>query len=113
MNEIPLSLFNVMSVITFILILFTLIYKENFVRITTAFISMILSYVLSFIIINGNVVIIQSTGTAYTYIPIINTTLNYFWLFIAIVMGLFTVLFIIDEVNINLMAELEEANAED
>lgn len=102
-----------MNGMTFVLILFTLIYKENTVRIVTAFISMVLSYMNSFIIINGNVVIIQTDGIEYSYIPVISITLNYFWLFIAIVMGIFTVLFIIDEININLMEELEEANSDE
>lgn len=112
-NEIPLSLFNIMNVVTLALMIFTLIYNENIVRIITAFITTILSYVNSFIIINGNVVEIQTDGVTYSYIPIINTTLNYFWLFIAIIMGIFTVLFIIDEVNINLQAELEEVEEAD
>ncbi len=111
-NEIPLSLFNIMNVITLALMLFVFLYHENIIRIIVSFITVVLAYVNSFIIINGNVVVIQTDGIEYSYIPVINTTLNYFWLFIAIVMGIFTVLFIIDEININLMAELEEANEE-
>jgi len=108
MNEIPLSLFNVMSVCTLALMLFSLIYRENIVRIITSFITMVLAYVNSYLIINGNVVMIQSDGETYSYIPVINTTYNYFWLFIAILMGIFMELFIADQINLVLHSELDE-----
>lgn len=108
-NEIPLSVYNVMFAITIGLIIFTFIHKDNIVRIVTSVISMILAYILAFISLSGNLVSISETNALYI---IQSTTLNYFWLFMAIVMGIFTVLFIIDEININLMAELDEANAE-
>lgn len=109
-NEVPLSVYNVMFVITIGLVIFTFINRENIIRSVTAFISTILSYMLSFISLNGNLVSISETNTLYI---ITSTSLNYFWLFIAIMMGIFTVLFIIDEININLITELEEANAEE
>ena len=106
MNELPLSLFIANEVLTFGLIIFTFIYRENLLRTITAFLSMILAYVNSMVLINGNVVLIQTTGTAYSYITISNAPLSYFYLFIAILMGLFTILFIADEVNMYLSSEL-------
>lgn len=109
-NEIPLSLYNIMFAMTIGIIIFTLLHKENVVRIVTSFLSTALAYILSFISINGNLISIQDNNVIYI---IRSTTLNYFWLFIAIVMGIFTVLFIIDEININLQAELNEAESDE
>lgn len=111
-NEIPLALFITMNAIAIGMLVFTLINRENFIRIMTSFISMVLSYVNSMVILSGNVVSIESDGTTYIYIPIVNTTLNYFWLFLAIVSALLMILFILDEINIRLEEELSEEEAE-
>mgnify|MGYP003395345684 CR=1 FL=1 len=110
MNVIPLSVYNLMFLISFGLIIFMCTQKDNLVRIVISFISMILAYILAFVSLSGNLVSISDTNTLYV---ITSTTLNYFWLFIAIVMGIFTILFIADEINIKLMNELEEATAEE
>ena len=103
MNEIPLSLYIFMSVAALGLILFSLVYYVNIARIITSFISVVMSYINAQVIINGNVVLIQTTGTTYTYIPIQVPGLNYLWLFLGVVSFLLFVLFIIDEINIHIM----------
>ncbi len=112
MNEIPLSLYIFMCTVAIALIIFSLINRENFVRITTSFIAMILSYVNASVILNGNVTLIQSTGSSFSYIPIIIPALNYFWLFLAILSALLVVLFVADEINLKLQSELDEKQAE-
>ena len=110
-NEIPMNMFLVMNVVTIGLIIFSFIYEVSLFRIIASFISMILAYVNSFLIINGNVVMVQTDGAVYSFIPITNTTFNYFWLFIAILMGILTLLFIIDEINYIMQTELNESIA--
>lgn len=112
MNEIPLSLFIFMSAITIGLIIFSLIYRENFVRIITSFISMALSFVNSQIVMNGNLVMIQTDGTEYSYIPVTVPYLNYVWLFFAILSLGLTILFIMDEVHIHTQSVLEMSDRE-
>lgn len=102
MNEIPLSLFIALNAGTLILIVFSLLNRENLIRIVTSFLSMTLAYVNSFLILNNNVVMIQSDGDTYSFIPITNTTLNYLWLFIAMIMAIFLALFIMDEINLQI-----------
>ncbi len=113
MNEIPLSLYIAISIFTLVLIIFTFIYNENIVRIITAFISMILSYTNAMQIVNGNVVLVQSDGETYSYIPVTNLTYNYFWLFMAIMMAAFTILFTIDMINKQFQDALEEKKLKD
>lgn len=112
MNEIPLSLYIFMCGAALALIVFSLINRENFVRIITSFIAMILSYVNASVILNGNVVLIQSTGTSYLYIPIEISALNYLWLLLALLSGLLVVLFVADEINLKLQSELDTEQAE-
>lgn len=102
MNEIPLSLYIAMNAGALILIVFSLINRENIIRIITSFLAMTLSYVNSFLILNNNVVMIQSDGDTYSFIPITNTPLNYLWLFIALIMAIFLALFIMDEINMQI-----------
>lgn len=111
-NEIPLSLYVFMCVSALGLIIFSLIYNENFVRIITIFIASILSYVNGMVILNGNVVLIQTDGTSYSYIPVQITALNYFWTFLALLSFILLVLFIADLINVNLQSELDEKEAE-
>ncbi len=105
MNEIPLELYLFMCISALSLIVFSLVYRENFVRIITSFIAMILSYVNASVIINGNVVSITSTGTS---VPIIISSLNYFWLLLSVLSFLLFMLFIVDEINIRLQSDLNE-----
>ena len=107
MNEIPLSLYIFMCVAALGLIIFSLVYRENLARIITSFISVIMSYVNAQVILNGNVVLIQTTGTTYTYIPIQVSGLNYLWIFLGIVSFLLFVLFILDEINLHIMVKDE------
>ena len=90
------------------LIIFSLINRENFVRIITSFVAMILSYVNALVILNGNVVLVQTDGTTFSYIPIEVPALNYFWLLLAILSGLLLILFIADLINTYLQSELDE-----
>jgi hypothetical protein len=112
MNEIPLSLYIAMCGAALGLIIFSLVYNENFVRIITSLVAMVLSYVNAQTILNGNVVLIQSTGTSYSYIPVIVPALNYIWLFLAILSFILALLFIADEININMQDALDEKEAE-
>ncbi len=111
-NEIPLSLYIFMCTAAICLIIFSLINRDNFVRIITAFISMILSYVNASVILNGNVVLIQSTGSSYSYIPVEISALNYFWLLLAVLSGLLVILFVADLINSSLQADLDEKQAD-
>jgi hypothetical protein len=86
--------------------------RENLIRIITSFLALALAYVNSFLILNNNVVIIQSDGSSYSFIPITNTTLSYLWLFIAIIMGIFLALFILDELNMQINTGLSEEESE-
>jgi len=95
--------------VAMVLITISLLNRENFVRIITSFIAMILSYVNASVILNGNVVEITSDGTM---ILIQVPALNYFWLFLALLSGLLLVLFIADLINSSLQAELDEKQAE-
>ena len=97
-----------MCVAALALILFSLVYRENLARIITSFIAVIISYINAQVILNGNVVLIQTTGTTYTFIPIQVPGLNYLWLFLGIVSFLLFALFIIDEINIHIMAKDEQ-----
>ena len=108
MNEIPLSLYIFMCVSTLFLFIFSLIYRENFARIITSLISVLMSYVNAQVILNGNVVLIQTTGTAYTYIPIHVPALNYVWMFLGVISFLLFILFIIDEINLSIMAKRDK-----
>jgi len=117
MNEIPLSLYIFMCVSALGLIIFSLVYRENFARIITSLVSVILSYINAQVILNGNVVLIQTTGTTYTYIPIQISGLNYLWLLLGVISFLLFILFIIDEINIHIMTkdekkQLDEMEAE-
>ncbi len=112
MNEIPLSLYVFMSASALGLLIFSLVYTENFVRIITSFISSVLSYVNGMVILNGNVVVIQSDGSTYSYIPVEIPALNYFWTFLALLSFILMILFIADMVNIDLQTELDEKEAE-
>ena len=112
MNEIPLSLYIFMCITAVGLIVFSLIYNENFVRIITSFISMVLSYVNATVILNGNVVMVQTDGSTYSYIPITIPALNYFWLFLALLSLLLVVLFVADEININLQSNIDKEQRE-
>ena len=111
-NEIPISLYIFMSTAALGLIIFSLIYNENFVRIITSFVASALSYVNGQVILNGNVVETLSDGLSYVYAPIKIPALNYLWTFLALVSFILMVLFIADMVNINLQAELDETEAE-
>lgn len=113
MNEIPLSLYIFMCVAALGLILFSLVYRENLARIITSFIAVIMSYVNAQVILNGNVVLIQTTGTTYAYIPIQVPGLNYLWTFLGVVSFLLFALFIIDEINLHIMAKDEKLKQED
>jgi len=108
MNEIPLSLYIFMCASSLFLFVFSLVYRENYARIITSFISVVMSYINAQVILNGNVVLIQTTGTTYTYIPIQVPGLNYLWMFLGIVSFLLFVLFIVDEININVMNKAEQ-----
>ncbi len=94
------------------LIIFSLINRENFVRIITSFIAMILSYVNASVILNGNVVLIQTDGTTHSYIPVTISALNYFWLFLAVLSALLVILFFADLINTNMQSALDEKEAE-
>ena len=111
-NELPLALYIFMCGMAICLIIFSLINRENFVRIITSFIAMILSYVNASVILNGNVVLIQTDGTTYSYIPVTISALNYVWLFLAILSALLVVLFIADIINENLQSELDAKTAD-
>lgn len=97
-----------MSVAALGLILFSLVYRENLARIITSFISVMICYINAQVILNGNVVLIQTVGSTYAYIPITVPGLNYLWLFLAIVSFLLFVLFIIDEINMHIMEKDEK-----
>lgn len=111
-SEIPLSLYLFMCSTAIGLIIFSLVYNENFVRIITSFIATVLSYVNAMVILNGNVVVIQSTGTTFSYIPVEVPALNYLWLFFAILSFILMCLFIADLINVNIQTELDEKEAE-
>ncbi len=111
-NEIPLSLYIFMCTAAIGLIVFTLINRDNFVRIITAFIAMVLCYVNASVILNGNVVLIQSTGASFSYIPVEVSALNYFWLMLAVLSGLLVIMFIADLINTSLKADLDEKQAD-
>ncbi len=112
MNEIPLSLYIFMCTVAIGLIIFSLIYKEGFARIITSFIAMILSYVNASVILNGNVVLIQSTGSTFSYIPIEISALNYFWSFLSILSAILMFMFVADLINTALQSELDEKQRE-
>jgi len=107
-NEIPLSLFIFMCIAALGLILFSLVYRENLARIITSFVAAVISYINAQVILNGNVVLIQTTGTTYTFIPIQVPGLNYLWLFLGLVSFLLFVLFILDEINLTIMEKNEK-----
>jgi len=109
MNEIPLSLYIFMCTVAIGLIIFSLVYREDFVRIVTSFIAMILSYVNASVIINNSVVEITSNGTL---ISITIPALNYFWLLLAVLSALLVFLFVASLINSNLQSELNEKQAE-
>jgi len=112
MNEIPLALYMFMCAVSIALIVFSLIERENFVRIITSFIAMVLSYVNASVILNGNVVLIQTDGVTHSYIPVMIPALNYFWLFLALLSALLVVLFIADLINLSLQSELDEKQSD-
>lgn len=96
-NEIPLSLFSIILVVDFVLILYTILKitkPPTIDSILTAFISAFLSFIAANSILNGNVVIIQSTGTVYSYIPIQSIPLNYLLLMFGVIMSIVTVFFV-------------------
>ena len=107
-NEIPLSLFIVMNIFSLGFVIFSVLYNESIVRILAAFIGTVLSYVNSMVLLGGNVVMVQTDGVTYSYIPIINTTYAYFWQFIAVIAGFFLLLFLADAINTATQPELEE-----
>lgn len=95
------------------LLLFSLVYRENLARIITSFVAAVLSYINAQVILNGNVVLIQTTGTTYTFIPIQVPGLNYLWLFLGIVSFLLFILFILDEINLTIMEKNEKKEKEE
>ena len=104
-NEIPLNLFIVMNLISLGFFVFSLIHSESVIRIVSSFISTVLSYVNSMVLLGANVVMITDIGT---YVTIINTTYAYFWQFMAVLSGFFLLLFIADAINTAIQPELNE-----
>ena len=112
MNEIPLSLYITMMAIAFSFLVGSLLIREDFIRIIFSFISMTMSYINSMVILNGNVVLYQTTGSVYSEIPVQVTSLNYFWLLLAILSALLLLLFVVSLINSSLQSDLDERNAE-
>jgi len=102
MNEIPLNLFSIFIVADFVLILYVLL-KINkpptMDMILASFISAFLSFISANMILNGEVVAIQSTGTEYSYIPIQSMPIHYLLLGFGCCMMIFAVYFIISYIN--------------
>jgi uncharacterized membrane protein len=95
-NEIPINLFSILIVADFVLILYTIlkINKPAVDSIITAAISAFLSFICANMILNGNVVAIQSTGTEYSYIPIQSLPLHYILLMFGSIMSVVAVFFV-------------------
>lgn len=112
MNEIPLSLYITMMAISFLFLVLSLLIREDLIRIIFSFISMIMSYINSMVITNNNVVLYQTTGTAYSEIPVSVSALGYFWLLLAILSALLLILFVVSLINSNLQSSIDEKESE-
>lgn len=96
MNEIPLNLFSIFLIADLILILYAFLKINKAPTIDVIFassISAFLSFISANMILNGEVVAIQSTGTEYSFIPIQSLPIHYLLLGFGVVMSIFTVFF--------------------
>ena len=111
MNEIPISLFILIVVLMFVFLIFS-IYSSSFINIICGILSIILSYMLSKISMNGMLVQqfggISSTDTIITNtVSITNLPMSYIFLFIALISTIITIKNILIEVKYNLEPDLE------
>jgi hypothetical protein len=100
MNELPISVFEILLIIDLIAIAYSL-YGINFDKpttldkILTSVITSPLSFILSTHIINGNVVQTYADSTGYHYVPFQSLPVHYFLLGFAVLMTILSVLLII------------------
>lgn len=98
-NEIPVSMFLFFLSIQFILLIYSLVIKRDGERIDymiTCAISSVLGWVNANMILSGNVNIVQSDGSSYSYIPVQSLPMHYFLLAIAIISLVILVWFVFD-----------------
>lgn len=96
-NELPLNYFIVLTALQIGLLLFCFIDFNNklVLRGFSSLLSAIVGYGNANMILNGNVVLIQSDGVAYSYIPVQSLPVHYLLLGLTIVAGLLFILFIV------------------
>lgn len=111
MNEIPTTLFIFM---VFLMLVFIIISMSNLkiMNIISGILSIVLTYILSKISINGMLVIqfggISSADTIITdTISITNLPMSYVFLFLAVVSVIITVINILNEIKYNIEPDLE------
>lgn len=99
-NEIPVSIYLFMLAGQFLMLLYALAifgrHEERIDHIITASLSAILGWLNANLALNGNVNIIQSDGTTYSYIPVQSLPLHYFLLAVAIVSMIIVFWFVLD-----------------
>lgn len=100
MNELPLSIFEILTILNFILIAYSF-YNIDFNKpikidkIITAIISSPLSFILSNSIINGTITETYVDTTGLHYVPIQSLPFHYFLMGFAVLMTILSVLLII------------------
>ena len=98
-NEIPVSMFLFFLSVQFILLVYSLVIKRDGERIDyiiTCGISAVLGWINANMVLNGNVTLLQSTGTVYTFVPIRSLPMHYFLLAIAIISMILLIWFVFD-----------------
>lgn len=91
-----MNLFSIFLIVDLLLILYAFlkINKTPTIDVILASsISSFLSFITANMILNGEVVAIQSTGTEYSFIPIQSLPIHYLLLGFGVVMSIFTVFF--------------------
>lgn len=96
-NELPLNYFTFLTIIQIGLLIYCFLdfNKNLFLRGFGALLSAIIGYTNSNMILNGSVVLVQSDGTTYSYIPVQSLPVHYLLLGLTIVAGLLFIMFII------------------
>lgn len=93
MNEIPLSFFIVLVIVQLVLMVYAFIRKSDgmYSNVFAGFLSGFLGFLNANMILNGNVVVIQSDGSTYSYIPVQSLPVHYFLLGLGVIMVIVTV----------------------
>ena len=98
-NEIPVNMFLFFLSAQFVLLLYSLAIKRDGERIDymiTCAISGVLGWIDANMILNGNINMVQSDGTTYSYIPVQSLPLHYFLLSMAIISFILLAWFVFD-----------------